>query len=175
MENMQTTGSQWGDSDSPESMKEKRGSFLLVISILSWIFTGFFILSTAIGYFNGVEKIQAEMDLAIDQMDTNTGNAFADNLVSDAIGMLENTITYFESIQLATMVALLIGALSVYLMFQLKKVGYLLYIVYTILFSSVSFYYLGSGVMVWLSQSLYILAGIVFLILYGVNLKRMTK
>jgi|GEM_PF-1358135 len=175
MENMQTTGNQWGNSDSPESMKEKRGSFLLVISILSWVFIGFSIFSTAIGYFNGVEKLQTQIDLSIDQMDTDTGNAFADNLIAEAIEVLEKTITHFESIQLVTMVSLLIGALSVYLMFQLKKMGYLLYIVYTMLYSSISFYFLGSSMVVWLGQGLYLFIGIVFLILYGVNLKRMTK
>lgn len=175
MENMNTTGNQWGDSDSPESIKEERGTFLFVIIILSWIFIGFSIFSTAVGYFNGVEDLQTQIDVSIDQMDTDTGNEFADNLITDAIEVMEKTITHFESIQLATMVALLVGALSVYLMFQLKKMGFLLYVIYTVLYSIIPFYFLGSGMVVMLSQVLYLFISIVFLILYGVNLKRMTK
>lgn len=158
-----------------QTMKEKRGTFLTVISALSGIFIGFTLFSTVIGYFNGKEAAQAQIDTVIEEMDTDTGNAFADNIMTETIEMLENTILHFESIQFATVIALLIGALSVYLMFQLKKMGYVLYILYTIVFSGISFYYLGSGMMVWMTQSFYLLVGIVFLILYGVNLKRMTN
>ena len=170
---MNSIDNQWGDS--PETLKEKRGSFLLVISILSWVFIGFMILSTAISYFTGVEKLQEQIDLSMDQINQETGNAFADSIIQDAIGVMEKSITNFYAIQLSTMISLLIGALAVYLMFQLKKAGFFLYLLYTVMFSAISFYYLGSGMTVWLAQALYIFFGIAFVILYAVNLKRMTE
>ena len=123
MENNEVLENQW-DNDSSESMKEKRGVFLLVLCILSWISTGGTLVSTLFSYFNGTAELEKQLAQTSDVFGEETGNAMLDNMLTGAEEILYKTIENFNAIQLSTLVGLLVGVLAVYLMFQLKKSGY---------------------------------------------------
>lgn len=176
MENNEILENQW-DDNSDESMKEKRGTFLLVLCILSWVFIGYSFIMGLVSLAGGTQKleeqlVQADMTNAFSQ---DTGNDMANSILSSANEMIIKTIENFYPLQMSNLVVLLIGALAVYMMFQLKKSGFYLYVLYTILIPAISFYFLGANMIVIMAVGLNMFFGVLFLILYGVNLKRMTE
>jgi len=165
------------ENEKAESMSEKRGSFLLVLCILSWCFIGYSLFAGLISVFNGDAALQeaiSKIDVS-NGLEQSSGNPLADSMLSGMAEMLGNLIEHFYHIQYANFAGFMIGALGVYLMFSLKKIGFVLYAIYTIAIPSISLYFLGTSMLVWLSVGLSGFIGIVFLILYGVNLKRMTN
>ena len=176
MENNEILENQW-ENGQGESLKEKRGSFLLVLAILSWAFIGYSFIMGLFSLTNGVEELEKSLAEVGNStaFSADTGNAFANSMVDGMKEMIINSIENFYPMQYANLVGLLLGALAVYLMFQLKKSGYYLYILYTILIPGISFYFLGSSMLVIMAVGFNMFFGLMFLILYGVNLKRMTE
>jgi len=165
------------DNDSTQSINEQRGSFLLVLCILSWVWIAYALFSGLISILNGdaaLEEVLGKIDVS-EVMEQSSGNPLADSMLTGMAEMMGNLIEHFYHIQYANFVALMIGALSVFLMFSLKKIGFTLYAIYTFAIPGITLYFLGTSMLVWLSVGLSGFLGVVFLIMYGVNLKRMTK
>lgn len=174
MENNEVLENQW-DNDSSQSMKEKRGSFLLVLCILSWVSTGGTLLSTLFSYFNGTGELEKQLTGANNAFEQDTGNEVLNNMLTGAQEIVYKTIENFNEIQISTIVGLLIGVLGVYLMFQLKKIGFLLYVVYCVIIPSISLYYIGTSMIIIAGLLVNGLISVAFIIMYGINLKRMTE
>ena len=172
------TTNNWDNNDNQDdfqSMKEKRGPFLLTLCILSWIMIGFSLISTLFTYLGGVEKLEDSVSIMEDQMsEISQASSFGGAMMESALEMLEKTIENFSAINISTMLALLIGGLGVYMMFNLKKMGFGLYVLYCIAIPAVSIAFLGSSQAVMMSIGINAFISIAFIIMYGVNLKRMT-
>ncbi len=163
----------WND-ETNYSMKERRGNFLLTLCILSWVYIGLMLLTTGFNYMQGTDELYQSIEVfESGEIDTE-GNPFAESVIDGSIGMIKQTIEHFEAINLSTMAVLLIGGFSVLLMYNLKKIGFGLYILYSIALPSVSLYFLGTEFqMVLWGAVLGAFVSIAFVIMYGVNLKRM--
>ncbi len=164
----------WND-ETNLSMKERRGNFLLTICILSWVYIGLMLIMTFFNYLKGTDELEQSLMVLEEGTPGVEGNPFAETMVDGAMVITERTIENFQGINLSTMAALLLGGLSVLLMFNLKKLGFGLYVLYSIAVPTVSLYFLGADqqITIWTVAASAVVS-VAFIIMYGVNLKRMT-
>lgn len=158
----------WNDEENM-SIDERRGSFLKVLCILSWVWIGMQLFSNVSAYSGGPEKLMEAKSEAEDAINT-VDSGFLRTVMEQAVTVLDKTIENFYEIYLGNIIALLIGGLAVYLMFVLKKAGYFLYIIYVGITIGVGIYYLGLA-----TALMDVIISLAFIIMYGVNLKRMNS
>ncbi|MDX1349030.1 MAG: hypothetical protein R3279_02220 [Putridiphycobacter sp.] len=158
----------WND-ESNMSMDERRGKFLQVLCILSWIYIAIQLFSSVVAYIGGPEKLMQAKSEAEDAIAAVDDSGFMKTVMAEAMIVLDKTIENFNAIHIGNILGLLIGGLAVYMMFTLKKTGFFLYILYVVIIAGVSVYFLGFA-----SAIMDILVSIAFIIMYGVNVKRMT-
>lgn len=158
----------WND-DSNLSMDERRGTFLKVLCILSWVWIGIQLFSSVTAYVGGPDKLIEAKSKAEDTIAGVDDTGFMKTVMEEAMLVLDKTIENFNAIHISSILGLLLGGLAVYMMFMLKKTGYFLYILYAVIIAGATIYFLGFA-----SAMLDIFVSIAFIIMYGVNLKRMT-
>ena len=158
----------WNDEEN-QSIDQRRGQFLKVLCILSWIWIGIQLFSSVVAYVGGPEKLMEAKSEAEDAIGAIEDTGFMKTIMQEAMIVLDKTIENFNAIHIGNILGLLIGGLAVYLMFSLKKTGYYLYILYVAIVVGVAVNYLGFA-----SGLMDIVISIAFIIMYGVNLKRMT-
>lgn len=158
------------DNEENMSMDDRRGMFLKVLCILSWIWIGIQLFSSVIAYINGPEALFEAKSRAEDALHaTSEDLGFMQGVMAEALRVLDKTIEHFNAIHIGNILGFLVGIMAVYLMFSLKKTGFYLYIVYALIIAGISVYYLG------LNSAIFdIFLSIAFIIMYGTNLKRMT-
>lgn len=162
----------WED-ETNKSMKERRGSFLNVICILSWVWIGLMLFSTLFTYMNGTDSLEQSL-IIMEEASEQANNAFVESMMGGSVEMLNNQLENFTVINLSTILFLLIGGLAVYLMFNLKRNGFFLYILYCIAGPVITVMFLGTSQPAVWGLTLDIFVSIGFIIMYAVNLKRMT-
>jgi len=173
MEDVGSELEQWDNS--PETMKEKRGEFLYVLIVLTWVSnfsTGSSALFMLLIGKGGLEK---QLDIINSGASKETGLSFIDNMMNDAISILEITMMNFNLINLMNLLVVAIGALAAFLMYKLKKTGFYLYLVYCAMELTVVYYFFGDLSSIVLSMVLSGFFSILFVIMYSVNLKRLTE
>ena len=163
----------WND-ETNMTMKERRGPFLTTLCILSWVGIGLGLMSTLFSYMKGADA--TAVDLAkLENMDNmGASNPLAESFLGGSLDMLRKTVENFEAINLSTMFVLLLGGLSIFMMYNLKKMGFVIYLVYCIGAPAISLYFLGDSQMLLTTVGIGIFFSIAFVIMYGVNVKRMT-
>jgi hypothetical protein len=170
MENNQSVNTEF-DVDN-QTINERRGTFLLVLCVLSWIATGFGLFGVVSSFFGGEAGFEQQIAML---EESSTGVQFLDTAIESSIQTFEITLENFQLYHIGNTFILLTGIFSVFLMFNLKKIGYYLYIVYviaSILFYNMVFSELPTSLMTIIMMSF---VSLVFVILYGVNLKRMNS
>ena len=158
-----------------ESYSEKGGNFLRVVCMLSLMSMGYSILNTLMTYFGGVQKLHEQLEQNAQAVKNDMFNLIDEETMFSLDEMIRQTIEHFAEIQISNVIVLLLGILSVLMMLQLKKNGFILYILYTLLMPGISLYFLNVNVAVAGAVSIDLFFGIVFCILYGINLKTMTN
>lgn len=175
MEDVGSAEEQW-DNSPVETPKEKRGNFLTTICTLSWVSQAMAGSSALLMLFQGRGNLEEQLTMMNKLVDKEqTGVEFLDSMLADSVKIMELTIMNFVQLNLMNLLVVSTGALAVYLMFKLKKAGFFVYILYCIAELYVVYHFFGDlGVMV-MSMAVTGIASIVFIILYAVNLKRMTE
>lgn len=161
--------------DERESMKEKRGTTLQVLAILSWIFVGIntlLLLSNMAGGPMTEEELTVQKAEVLEAYDEETLELMGD-VVEDTIVILERSNEHFYAIQLSSLAIYALGFLAVFWMYQLKKKGFYLYILYTILPMVTVFVFYSGTFWVSIGIGFHAILGGLFCILYGNQLKRM--
>ena len=158
----------WND-ESNMSMNDRRGTFLKVLCILSWISTGLALIVNFLSYIGGKEAVLENISRSEDELQKLDEGSFFYTIMKSTIEIQESIYPNFDLYYGGNILAVLIGGLAVYMMFMLKKTGFALYILYCALISIVSIYTIGAG-----NTGFEIFISIAFIIMYGVNLKRMT-
>lgn len=91
--------------------------------------------------------------------------------------MIENAIYInneaFLITNLSTLITLIVGAFSIFLMFKLRKIGFHLYIIYSILPIITMYIITPMEMILTFSVITTVFIGALFAVLYGVNLKHM--
>ena len=150
-----------------------RPTFLTVLCILTFIGSGFGLISNAMGYFSA-DKTAADMVKASQElkgkkesnnatnfegqmMDTLTTAFTPDNLRKSAIGGVVGSILC------------LVGAI---MMWNLRRTGYYIYVVGALIGIAIPFMIFGTGNLVAIGMSVFSgFFGLLFIVLYGLNLK----
>ena len=118
--------------------QEERPSFLKVLCILSWISTGIALIS---GFFNLVtgpfseEKMleqRVDMMKSIDELKTLEMNGMAE-LFEKIQSMTESMNAQFYYVQTVSLIVVAIGVFGVFKMWNRSKLGFHLYIIYSLL------------------------------------------
>ncbi len=167
-DNNQIIEEPWND-ETNMSLDERRGTFLKVLCILSWVWIGIQLITNLFSYLGGPEKVVEAKSITEDSLSELDDSPFMRSVVEQSLEILDKTIENFNAIYLGNIVGLLIGGLAVYMMFMLKKTGFFLYCVYVGVILFVTVNYLGFS-----SAMLDMVISIAFIIMYAVNLKRMT-
>ncbi|MGN6438320.1 MAG: hypothetical protein ACTHMM_17390 [Agriterribacter sp.] len=159
-----------------EPVKPKRPTFLTVLCILTFIGSGWGIISGVSSYITAnatAGMAQAAMEDAkedIQNEDSNAGTQMAEKMLSGMSDMLKP-----ENIKknaLFSTVASVFTLLGGILMFGLKKTGYWVYILGTLIGIIGPFIVFGGGNFISiLSSSMMAFVGILFVVLYGLNFK----
>lgn len=157
----------------------KRPVFITVLCILTFIGSGWGIISGAIQYFTAEKQVQAmaiskekaAADLKkVDSQDA--GAKMAQKMVNSMTSAF--TVENIKKNGLAAMLAAVFCLAGAFMMWQLKKTGFYLYIVGTLVGIVSPFLIYGTDNIMSIFSSVIVgLIGIVFVILYGVNVKHM--
>ena len=158
-----------------KSESERRGPFLLTLCILSFVGMGYTMLVTLLTYFGGVQQLEEQLEQSTESVKNDLFNLLDEDMIASIDEMTRQTIEHFIEIQFTTVIALIVGILSVIMMFQLKKNGFYLYVLYTFLAPAISLCFLGTNSVILGAVFINLFFGLVFCILYAANLKRMTN
>jgi hypothetical protein len=142
---------------------------------LSWVNQGIAIVSTFFTFINGKSKLEESASLLEGVTDKETPFEWISTAIDASLPYFIALKENFYAINLINLLVVLMGALGVFLMYKLKKKGFVFYIIYCITELGVIQYYFGH-----ISTTIFSLfttgfVSTLFIILYGVNLKRMTE
>jgi hypothetical protein len=158
------------------NQKEERPTFLLVICILSWISIGFAFFGTVWRLLRGplssevMNESKIEILNLVAEMRTNHMDSFAD-FFDKTIQMSEVYNNNHYSYYLMVLITLLVGGYGVYNMFIGKKIGFHLYIVYSILGSLIFYIFMPAIMVPNLLVMWSVFFSLMFIFMYAANLK----
>jgi hypothetical protein len=164
---------QWDNP--PETMKQKRGEFLFTIIALSWISQGSAAASTLFTMLSGRGQLEKTNELLSKASSQEAEAEWVNTMISTGKGFIDVFLDNFYNISLLNLLVVMTGAFGVYLMYKLKKIGFVFYIAYCAMELGVLQYYFGHLSMTIFSLLSTGLVSVLFIILYSVNLKRMTE
>ncbi len=165
--------------DAMEVKKPTRPTFLTVLCILTFVVSGYFFVQSLIGVFinNSMDtatfnEVTEQLYESMDEMEGEQREfmqRIIDGMQVTVNAVIENAVT----LGIIEMLASLLGIFGAILMFRLNKKGYYLYILAKIIGVIAPLAIIGVNI---LTLSLYgftALIGILFIVLYGVNVKYM--
>jgi hypothetical protein len=157
-----------------DNNEHQRPPFLTVLIILTWIAVAMTTLSSVISITSsGSSADQLEESMAVfEQMpnDNPVLKEYMKDYKEYTVFVLDNIV----SINLFTLIFYLVEGFAALLMFNLKKVGFWLYIGCQVAFFLIVFiYYPSENAMTTLTMITNLIFSTIFSILYGVNLKHL--
>ncbi|MBT8327921.1 MAG: hypothetical protein KJP21_09370 [Bacteroidia bacterium] len=158
-----------------------RPQFLTILCILTFIGSGWGIVDAITDYFgaemagDAVEMVEEEMDEAMDEIEENedmsdSQKEFLENIFGDITEAI--TPENIRKSSLVNIISCLLTLFGAILMWQLKRVGYFAYIA-GILVMVIGMAVVFEGVVGLAVAGMTGFIGVVFIVLYGVNLKHM--
>jgi len=157
------------DEFSEENSFHEVPKMINVLSILTFVGSGLTILVAILVYFIApFIRSTNEKNMELINSQGGSGNEIIDNMMESSI----DALNYMEEIYLGYFITAILCITGAFLMRKLKKLGFYIYSIATIISISVPFYFLGFG-LASLNYIFPIIIGITFIILYGVNLKHL--
>lgn len=156
-----------------------RPTFITVLCILTFIGSGWGLIGGVIQYFSAekqaqamvITKEKASADLQKNDSE-NSGSKMAEKMVNSMTSAF--TAENLKKAGLASILAAILCLGGAFMMWKLKKTGFYVYIAGTLVgIISPFLIYGGSNIMSIMSSVIVGFIGIIFVILYGVNLKYM--
>jgi len=157
-----------------DSNSNQRPVFLTVLCVLSFINGGMNIVFNIPSLFmsdffeNYVDFIKQMPEMQ------NDAPPFLAEWMNGLTEMLERLAQNFKLIVLSTILLALLSVTGVWLMWNMKKTGFLFYITAQVLWTILPLIFLGGNIITVLSVCVGGIFTIAFIILYGTQLKRMT-
>jgi hypothetical protein len=158
-----------------------RPAFLTVLCILTFIGSGYGIIRSATQYFTADKQAAAyslvtqQADSSIAKMDTlNNGGAKMATQVISYMGNAANPAK-IKKAALASIIASIFCLIGAFLMWGLKRNGFYFYIIGTLAGILTPFVLFGSNLLAIGTSGFIGFIGVLFIVLYGVNLKHMNK
>lgn len=157
----------------------QRPTFLLVLCILTFIGSGWGILSNLFSVFTaGLTDSSMQMEhysSMLNSMDQGENSAMISDILSSTMTSLQATFMHAREIAVIKLVLSVISLLGAVLMFQLRRFGFYLYTAAQILALFVWPYFAGFSMYIGIMMFFSGLISLIFIILYAVNLKYMTR
>jgi hypothetical protein len=151
---------------------KQRPTFISVLCILSWIYVAFSVLSSLSTALTSQEDLQEQLEASRAQIEESP--MASNQMMQDIISFSEESMENTKSLNLMTLVLMLVQGLAVYMMFRLNKLGFWLYlIVNIILIAGTAYMVPWPNIMSSMVVGFSGLITVVFVILYGVNIKHM--
>lgn len=163
--------------DNSETMKEKRGKTLRVLAILSLVSLAMNALGLIFTLLSGpatTEEMEEQKVALLTIITPEILEIVGEDYLTDTIQILEVSNDLFFSLNGINACILLLGAYGVYLMYALRKQGYYFYLIYSFAPIVVSLAFFGTGFYIVLGAIFTAIVAVVFCILYGFQLKRMS-
>src|SRR5690606_35161790 len=116
-----------------------------------------------------IDEAMLQMEEASAEMDEEV-SGFMSSIFESSVTMLQETLANFWTIQLVTLLSIILSLLGAFLMFRMKKIGFHVYVISKIVGLSVMLFYTYS----WMIGATYGIFGVLtlaFIIMYAVNLK----
>lgn len=158
-----------------------RPTFLTVLCILTFLGSGWGIVDSVIDYFSAetagdaIEMVEETMDDAMDEIDDNDDMSEKQkDFITNMMGGIIESLTP-ENIRKSSIVNFLSCLLTLFgaiLMWQLKRNGYFLYIA-GIAIMVIGMAVIFKGIIGLAAAGATAFIGVLFIVLYGVNLKHM--
>lgn len=158
-----------------------RPTFLTVLCILTFLGSGWGIVDSVIDYFSAetagdaIEMVEETMDDAMDEIDDNDDMSEKQkDFITNMMGGITESLTP-ENIRKSSIVNCLSCLLTLFvaiLMWQLKRNGYFLYIA-GIAIMVIGMAVIFKGIIGLAAAGATAFIGVLFIVLYGVNLKHM--
>ncbi len=161
------------------AMAPKRPTFLTVLCILSFIGGAWGIIGGIMNMATGpataaaMSEMTTKMDEAKSQMGDDAASGIAGNIMDAATDVASKAAASAKQIGMCNIGLAVLSLLGVFMMWNLKKSGFYLYTLATIGGLAVPLIFLGVNLISILSVGFGGLIGVVFIILYGLNLKSM--
>jgi len=153
---------------------KKRPDFLTTLITLTWITVGFVVLGSISSFTNDSNSLD-QMDEAMAIFDDMpTDNELTVKMMIDFKVYFQASIDNLQSINLTNLILYLIEGFAALLMFNLNKMGYWLYLLCQIGFVVAAYsFFPSNNIMTSIIIGYTLFTSILFLILYGVNLKHL--
>ena len=159
-----------------QAHEQQRPTFLLVLCILTFIGSGWGILSSLVSVFTAGFM---DGNMQMEQFSTTMGSlegagGFADvfsNFMSSSMEMIQATILHAREIAIMQVVLYVVSLLGAVLIFQLRRIGFYLYAAAQILLLFILPYFAGFAPMVLAGMFFGAFWALSFIVLYGLNLK----
>lgn len=156
-----------------------RPTFLLVICILTFIGSGWSVLSNLFSIFtSGMMDSSLQMEQYSNMMGNIEGSAsssFLTGFLNSSMEVLQATAAHAREIAVMQLVLSVISLLGAIIMFQLRRFGFYLYTAAQILALFVLPYFAGFSTLVVIGMLWSAFISLIFIILYAVNLRYMVK
>lgn len=161
-----------------EEKQVKRPTFLTVLCILTFIGSGWGILSELFSLItSGMVNQSVQMEQysqAIDQLsDSAASSSFLSNLLSSSQEVVQASMMYSKQIAICGLILSIVSLTGAILMFRLKRIGFCFYTAAQVLMLVVTPIFIGFS---WVAMAGVIFSGIlalIFIIMYALNLKYM--
>lgn len=159
-----------------DSAPKQRSTFLTVLCVLSFINGGINILFNIPNLFmpNFMETYLEVMKQVQRTRDYSNAPPFLSSMMNDIMAMLEHMATHWQIMILSTILLAVMSVIGVWMMWNLKKSGFLFYTTAQILWTLMPFIFLGTNMFVVLAVFLGGIFTATFIILYGLQLKKMS-
>lgn len=158
----------------------KRPVFLNILLILSalYIASGFF--GTTQALINGPlseEQLEEQVSELYSSVNTLVESGIDDEFASSVEIMVDNSIYLnneaFYSSNILTLISFIIGAMAIFMMYKLNKMGFHLYVIYSLMPIITMYALVPMHLILPMSVVLLVILGALFSILYGIHLKYM--
>lgn len=162
-----------------ENEKPKRPTFLVVLAVLSYIWIGIGTIGVLISLLSGpssqeqMEQQEAQLYESIQVMNESGMDDFV-SLIETSLQQakyINNEVFY--TINILNLLSFIIGFIGVYLMMKLKKIGFHLYVAYSLLPIIVMYAIIPAELIIGASIIFSVILSAIFCVLYGLNLKHM--
>ena len=160
-----------------ETNQLKRPTFLTVLCILTFIGSGWGVLSQLFSLlFTNLVDVSAQteqLNTMMDNMESGAGTSFLSGILSSSQEVMQATMMHAKSIAVISLVLSLLSLCGAILMFSLRRIGFYIYTVAQLLLLFVVPYFAGFSMIVVMGMLFSALFTVVFIILYAQNQKAM--
>ena len=155
-----------------------RPTFLTVLCILSFLMGAWGLWSGIEGAFTDkpmrdLEEARTEMETAMAELE-GQGGEFAVKMMESGLTMAETAAANAVPLGYIGLITSALSLLGVWMMWNLKRTGYWIYIVASVVGLILPFVFLGFSTLSLLSLGFGAFITVLFIVLYGLNLKHMS-